>query len=245
LGPSATIPTHVSGPGLLSGTARVHGRNYSVAIACQKSGYVSLTAAALAGGIVSRGGYLCVNRRAVANLSLSQASARALSRLGSTLADLSLVQGGTTEHLSVTLETHATGSSYWSDGGMECGLLGPYEPYVVSPNFRASPGVVVDVRPWIAWYTAADGWRWLGTAGVNASLWYQWTATPSGIQEWATPAGAINPWTWAPVYAHPGQHTYAISVFELVYLYKTPTYVWKYGPSVNAANRVETYCAYA
>jgi hypothetical protein len=33
-------------------------------------------------------------------------------------------------------------------------------------------------------------------------------------------------------------------VFELVYWYTHPSYVWKYGPSVAASNDIETYCGY-
>jgi hypothetical protein len=223
---------------------RVAGRRLSFAIVCQASGRVSVTAPAIASGVLARGGYSCQDRRAVVQLSVKSAAAHRLSALGSTLAGLTLVQGRATEQLSLTLETHTTASKYWTDGGLECNLLGEYEPYLVAPNFRVSPAVVIDVRPWVAWYTAATGWRWIGTAGVNASRWYSWTASPTGIAQWETPAGAINPWTWAPIDVHAGRGTYATSVFEVEYWYKNPTYVWKYGPSVTAANNVETYCNY-
>jgi hypothetical protein len=240
LGPAATVPAHVSGPGLLSGTARLQGRQFTLAIACHAGGRVSVTAPAIAGGVLAHASYSCRKGAAVAKLKLSAGHAGRLRALGSTLAGVTLGS----QHLSLTLEARTTASSYWSDGGLECSLLGADEPYVVDPNFTVTPSVTIDVRPWLAWYTPANGWRWLGTAGVNSSRWYQWTATTTGVEQWVTPAGAINPWTWAPIQVHPGQNTSAISVFEVVYLYPHPRYVWKYGPSVTSGTTVNTYCSY-
>jgi hypothetical protein len=244
LGPAATLPAHVPGPGLLSGVARLRGLRFSLAIACRTNGRVTVAASALARGVIARAGYLCRGRRAVAQLALSRSSARRLAAAGSTLAGVRFGRGRAADQFSLTLESRSTAATYWSDGGLECGLLGADEPYVVAPDFTVSPPVIIDVRPWVAWYTPAEGWRWLGTEGVNASRWYRWTATPSGVQQWQTPAHAINPWTWAPIHVRPGKHTYAISVFEVMYWYKHPSYVWKYGPSVTSATGVSAYCRY-
>ncbi len=205
---------------------------------------MSVSASAIRPGVLARGGYTCRNRRASAQLSLRRSDARRLAALGPTLASVTLGQGAASARLSLLLQNGPQGPGYWSDGGLECSLLGPYEPYLVAPNFTDNPPAVIDVRPWVAWYTAGNGWRWLGTAGVNASRWYRWTATASGVQQWRTPAGALNSWTWAPIYVHPGQNTYAVGVFEIVYWYAHPRYTWRFALSRGRANSVTTYCNY-
>ena len=161
---------------------------------------------------------------------------------GSTVASVALGEGPGAARLSLTLQTTAQGPSFWSDGGLECNLLGSYEPYLAAPNFTAISPLDVEVRPWVAWYTSADGWRWLGTVGANASQWYRWTATQSGIEQWKTPAGAVNPWTWSSISVRPGNATYAIGVFEIVY--GTTRYTWGYSPSNLAGSGLTTYCGY-
>ena len=103
---------------------------------------------------------------------------------------------------------------------------------LVAPNFTVTPSAIIDVRPWFAFYTPSNGWRWLGTTGVNSSSWYRWSATPTGVATWMTPAGALNPWTWAPLPVRPGQQTYAITAFEVIYWYAHPRYVWAYAPCI-------------
>ena len=127
---------------------------------------------------------------------------------------------------------------------MECSFLGPNDPYLVAPNFTVTPPAIIDVRPWVAWYTPANGWRWLGTMGVNSSSWYRWSATPTGAATWLTPAGALDPWTWAPIHVRTGQQTYAIAVFEVIYWYADPRYVWAYAPSHLSATATGTYCTF-
>jgi len=244
-GPPATIPARVSGPALLSGTARVHQLQFSVAIACRTSGRVSVSAGAIRPGILARGRYTCRNRRASAQLRLRPADARKLASLGPTLASATLAEADGGARPSLTLQTGAQSPAYWSDGGLQCSLLGSYQPYLVAPNFRVTPPAVIDVRPWVAWYTPSGGWRWLGTVGVNASQWYRWTATPSGVAQWITPAGASNPWTWAPIAVHPGGDTYAVGVFEVVYWYAKPRYTWKYALSSAAQTGLTAYCQFS
>jgi len=96
----------------------------------------------------------------------------------------------------------------------------------------------------VAWSTAGEGWRWLGTAGVNASRWYRWTATATGVSQWETPLGAINPWTWGPISVHPGADTYMIGVVEIVYWYTHPRYAWKYTLASPRTGSLTTYCSY-
>ncbi|MGO9749975.1 MAG: hypothetical protein ACLP8S_31060 [Solirubrobacteraceae bacterium] len=205
---------------------------------------MSLTAPAIRPGVLAGGQYTCRGRRASAQLMLRQADVRRLTALGPTLASVTLGQGRATAQLSLTLQTTAQGPSYWSDGGLQCDLLGNDEPYLVAPNFTVSPPTLIEVRPWVAWYTATNGWRWLGTLGVDASAWYPWTATPSGVQQWRTPTGALNPWTWAPIYAQPGQDTFAIGVFEIIYWYTHPRYVWRYALSSPSGSTPTAYCNY-
>jgi len=240
LGPASTIPSHVSGPGLTNGTAHVQGRKFSLAIACQGGGRVTVAASSVAGGALAHASYSCRGGRAVAQLTMSAADAGKLRSLGSAVAVAKL--GGQTA--SVTLESRSTPPLYWSDGGLECSLFGNDEPYSVAPNFTVTPAAIIDVRPWVAWYTPAHGWRWLGTNGVGSSSWYSWTATTAGVEQWVTPAGAVNPWTWAPIHVSAGQNTYAISAFEVIYWYKNLRYVWKYGPSVPSGTSVSTYCSF-
>jgi hypothetical protein len=243
VGPPASLPTTFPGPGLTSGFVSVHGRQLTLAIACTTGGRVSLTASLIGSGVLARGGYVCRARRGSAQLSLRPAAARRLTALRSTLARVALGRG-TAERFSVTLEEQSTAPSYWSNGGVECSLLGPYEPYLVAPNFTVSPPAIIDVRPWVAWYTPENGWRWLGTNGTNNSSWYRWADTASGVSSWMTPAGALNPWTWAPIRVPAGQGTYMIGAFELIYWYAHPRYVWAYARSRLNATAVGTYCTF-
>ena len=243
VGPSATIPVGVSGPGLLSGTVRPQGGRLTLRIACSTRGRVNVRAPAIRAGTLAAGSYPCRNRRATAQLLIRRADVTRLARLGSTLAEVTLRQGGATQRLSLTLEARAQAPSFWSDGGLQCTTLGDYEAYLVAPDFKA-PSVTIDVRPWVAWYTTANGWRWLGVSGINASRWYRSTATPDGILEWRTPTGAFNPWTWAPIYVPAGRRMYAIGVFEVVYWYSRPTYVWRYARSSPTLDQLGTYCDY-
>ena len=245
VGPSATIPARVSGPGLLSGTVRPQrGGRLTLQIACTTRGRVSVSAPAIRAGTLATGSYPCRHRRATAQLSIRTADRTRLARLGSTLAEVILRQGGATQRLSVTLEARVQAPSFWTDGGLQCTTLGDYEAYLVAPNFKVSPSVTIDVRPWVAWYTTANGWRWLGVRGINASRWYRSTATPDGVVEWKTPTGARNAWTWAPIHVPAGRRTYAIGVFEVVYWYSRPTYVWRYTRSSPTLNQLGTYCNY-
>jgi hypothetical protein len=244
VGPPVSIPTSVSGPGLLSGVARLTGRHLTLAIACRTDGRASIAAAAIGPGTLARAGYSCRKGRATAALTVTAAGARRLAGLGSTLARVTLGRGRATALYSLMLSSGALAPGFWSDGGVECSLLGPDEPYLVAPNFTLTPSAVIDVRPWIAFYTAANGWRWLGTAGLNRSTWYRWTATSSGVLQWTTPAGALNPWTWAPITVRPGRQTYVIGVFEIIYWYAHPRYIWQYAHSQLGPSSSGTYCGY-
>jgi hypothetical protein len=243
-GPPATIPAGPSGPGLVSGTASLRGTRVTLSIACQAGGRVILSSPSLASGILAQAHYRCSRRRATARLSLRTNLAQRIARMGQALATVQLVQGKTTERLSVVLAARPATASYWtSNFGLRCQRPG-YQAQLLAPNFSDTLPTTIDVRPWLAWYTNANGWQWLGTAGPNASRWYRWTATPSGVAEWRTAAGGLTPWTWSPINVTPGHGIYVIAVFEAVYWYSHPQYVWSYARSGEGNGAIATYCAY-
>ena len=244
-GPAATLPAQVSGPALLSGSVDLRGTRFAVQIACRTGGLMNVTARSVGTGILASASYVCRNRRATARVSLTKAAAKRMAGRGSTIAQLIFVQGKTTtQRLSLTVEVRPQAPAYWSDGGLRCNPSVSYEGEMVAPNFRVTPRTTIDVRPWLAWYTSANGWRWLGVNGINASRWYRWTATPDGVAEWRTPTGTISPWMWTPIGVPAGQGTYAVSVFEVIYWYSRPVYVWRYAPSSPSLNVTTTYCNY-
>ena len=243
LGPPTAIPTGASGPGLLSGTANLRGTRVTLTVACTAGGRASLSAPSVANGTLASARYRCSRRRASVRLSLPTAAAGRIARAGQVLASVAFVQPGTTERLSLTLAVRPQPASYWtSEFGLRCNRPG-YQPQLLAPNFSDTRPTTIDVRPWLAWYTAATGWHWIGTMGANASRWYRWTATPTGVAEWQT-SGAITPWTWSPISVSPGRGTYVIAAFEAIYWYEHPEYVWSYARSGQGESVVTTYCVY-
>jgi hypothetical protein len=223
---------------------RAQGRQVTLQIACSGNGSATLSAAAIAKGTLARGAYTCTSHRASAQLKLSGPAAHELGLLKSTLGHVKLGKGGATTQYAITLESRPTASPRWSDGGLVCSFYGPDSPMVSAPNFTVQPPAIIDIRPWIAFYTAANGWRWLGTAGLNRSLWYRGTATPTGVTQWRTLGGALNRWTWAPIIVRPRSTTYAIGVFEVVYWYTHMRYVWEYTSSLTSTGAKMSYCSY-
>jgi hypothetical protein len=223
---------------------RAQGRQVTLQIACSGNGTATLSAVAIVKGALARGSYTCANHQASAQLKLSAAAAHELGLLKSTLGHVKLGKGSATTQYAITLESRATASPRWSDGGLVCNFYGADSPIMSAPNFTVQPPAIIDIRPWIAFYTAANGWRWLGTAGLNQSLWYRGTATPTGVTQWRTLGGALNRWTWAPITVRPGSNTYAIGVFEVVYWYTHMRYVWEYTSSLTASGAKMNYCSY-
>ena len=244
-GPPTSIPAEVAGPGLLNGIVTVRGTGVALQIACRAGGRVVLSAPTVANGTLAQARYRCSRSRAVVHLWLQSAAARQIARMGQALAAVRFVQAGMTELLSVTLAVRPQAASYWtSDFGLRCDSAN-YQAQLLAPNFSDTLPTTIDVRPWLAWYTAATGWQWLGTAGVNASRWDRWTATPSGVAEWQTPGGGVTPWTWSPISVTAGDGIYVIAVFEAIYWYSRPEYVWGYARSGGGGDAITTYCAYA
>jgi len=74
---------------------------------------------------------------------------------------------------------------------------------------------------------------------------FAWTATPTGVIQWRTPAGALNRFTWAPISVRAGAGTYAIGVFEVTYWYTHMRYVWEYTSSLMSNGAKTSYCSYS
>jgi hypothetical protein len=241
-GSPASIPLASSGPGLLSGSAGLSGRRLKLPIACQTGGHAALSLPGVATGTVTQARYKCAGGRGTVSFSLDKGVAGQITRSGSVLAGVTFRQGAATEHLSVMVGPSPAAPQFWTSVfGLQCSSPGSNQANLLAPNFTVTPATTIDVRPWLAWYTAATGWQWLGTNGPDASRWYRWTGTPDGVAEWHTPSGAINPWTWGPISVSPGQGTYVIAVLEAVYWYSHPVYVWRFAHSYPTS----PYCAYS
>jgi hypothetical protein len=239
-GAPVTISGTASGPGLLSGTASLSGKRVSIPIACSAGGRVTMSAPGL--GTMAQAKYRCRGGRATAVLTLTSATARQVNSLGSVLVRLAFSGG---EQLSLALGPRVPVAGTWTSYyGLACNTPAANESSLLAPNFSDTPSTTIDVRPWLAWYTSATGWQWIGTQGANASSWYSWTATPNGVAEWLTPPTTITPWAWAPISVAPGHGTYVIAVFEVIYWYSHPVYAWHYARSGGGPNATVTYCEY-
>ena len=239
-----SIPARASGPGLLTGVTTLRGYTVRLSVACSTAGNVTLSAPSLARGALAQARYRCSRFRAAVRLVLPPSAAREIAKRQSAIADLQFRENTTTERLDVLVVTRPPSASFWtSDYGLRCNRPG-YQASLTAPNFSDTTTTTVDVRPWLAWYTGSTGWRWLGTAGVNASRWYRWSATPHGVAEWQEPGGTLTPWTWSPIVVAPGRGTYVVAVFEAIYWYSRPLYVWSYANAGNDPHLPTTYCAY-
>ncbi|MFL5861860.1 MAG: hypothetical protein ACJ780_13945 [Solirubrobacteraceae bacterium] len=222
----------------------LQGRAITLRLACSTGGNAVLSVPSIGGGALAHARYRCSRGRASVRLSLDAFGALWIARHRQVLAALTFAEGGSRERLSVTVATRPQPSSYWtSDFGLRC-QRPSYQATLLAPNFSDTLSTTIDVRPWLAWYTAATGWRWLGTAGANASRWYRWTATATGVAEWQTPTGGVTPWTWSPISVAAGHGTYLVAVFEAIYWYSHPQYVWSYARAGDGPRSVTTYCAY-
>jgi hypothetical protein len=225
--------------------AQLNGSRLAVQVACTAGGRADLSVPAMGASTLAQSTYKCSRGRSTVKLSLTPASAQRIVRSGSVLARLSLKQGSLTQRLSLALGPRAAGTSVWTSVfGLRCGAAGSYQAQLLAPNFSSQPtATTIDVRPWLASCTSKTGWQWLGTAGPGRSAWYRWTSTPSGVAEWQQ-AGTVNPWTWAPISVSPGHGTYVVAVFEAIYWYSHPSYVWQNARSGPDANTIVPYCAY-
>jgi hypothetical protein len=148
--------------------------------------------------------------------------------------------------LSPTARLETPPPLFWTDGTLQCSPTGQPEAFLIAPNWTASPPTPIYLRPWIAVYTAATGWRWIGTGGERSSRWTAVTATPTGVAEWRQPTGALAPWTWGPVRMPLGLNTFAVGLFEVVYWWSGgPRYVSSIvRPSTTGLEAATAFCRY-
>jgi hypothetical protein len=254
-GTAASIPAGPVGPGLLEAADVALNRSkrtFSVSFACQANGTLSVTAKAAGSGTLARTGYRCTGGRATARLRLSKKVAAkvvkrklvaATAKLGSKRLSFSLIAGS----------APAKAKGFWTDGHLQCSADGSGAPpaYLAEPDFTTKSPTPISTRGWVAWYTAAGGWHWLGVNGEDRGRWDTFTATATGIAQFH-PGGAFEPipFTWGPVSVPAGQGIYAVGVYEIVYwVGGKPDYQWQYvnagTTGAAAAGAGNLYCVYA
>jgi hypothetical protein len=225
------------GPGLLGNTTvklNRSTRTFSFALACQQNGSVRVTARVVSKAPLARAGYRCAANRTTARLKVSAKVAKALVRRRTVAATGTITQRGHTSKVWFTLRAgggSTPAQGFWTDGHLQCtDSAGAPQAYLVEPDFTTASPTPVSTRGWIAWYTAAGGWHWLGVGGEGAGRWDTWTASVSGITQFH-PGGQPDPvpWTWGPVAIPTGQGITAVGVYEIVYwVGGKPDYQWQY-----------------
>jgi len=122
--------------------------------------------------------------------------------------------------------------------------------YLVEPDFTAKSPTPISTRGWVAWYTPATGWHWLGNAGENAGRWNTWTATVGGVAQFH-PNGAPVPVPWAmgPIGVPAGRGIHAVGVYEIIYwVAGRPDHHWQYvnagTTGAVASGAPNQYCVY-
>jgi hypothetical protein len=241
-GTPATVPAATT-PGLLrAGNVSFNRakRGFSVVLACQGNGTLSVTAPRAGKGTLAKSRYTCFGSSGTARLVVSRKVALSIVRKKTVAATGTVRQGGRTAKVYFDLRAGSgapKAKAFWTDGHLQCSPDGSGTPqaYLVEPDFTASNPIPISTRGWVAWYTAASGWHWLGVSGENAGRWDTWTATPPGIAQFH-PNGVVQPvpYTWGPISVPTGQGIYAVGVYEIVYWSGgNPTYQWQY---VNAGN---------
>jgi hypothetical protein len=236
-GTPGAIPATTTGPGLLGNTAANLNRarrTFSVSLACQQNGTVRVSAKVISKVPFARGSYRCAANRATARFSVSSTVAKRLLRRKTVAATLTVKQAGRASRLSFQLRAGATGSvakGFWTDGHLQCSdASGGPQAYLVEPDFTTTAPTPISTRGWIAWYTPAAGWHWLGTGGEGVGRWDTWTATVGGIEQFH-PGGVATPvpWTQGPIAIPTGQGISAVGVYEIVYwVGGRPDYQWQY-----------------
>lgn len=255
-GVGATITGGATGPGLLDGSGAAFSRatrSFSVTLACQANGAISITIRRLSKSVVARASYHCVAGRATAKFRVTPKIAAGISRNRVVAATATVRQGATRAKLSLPIRTRSVSTpGFWTDGNLQCSPVGSTEPlaYLAEPDFTAKTTTTISTRGWVAWYTAAAGWHWLGQDGENAGRWQTWIATPGGVAQFH-PNGAVNPmpWTFGPIAIAGGQGVFAVGVYEIVYwVAGAPQYHWEYvnagSTGAVAAGTATTFCSY-
>ncbi|MDX6731461.1 MAG: hypothetical protein QOC54_1409 [Baekduia sp.] len=256
-GTPGAVPGATTGPGLLGNAAVKLNRSrhtFSFGLACQQSGSVRVTVRVVSKAPLARAGYRCVSNRATPRLHVSAKVAKSLIRRQTVAATATVAQAGRSSKVYFTLRAGGGGSDtkgFWTDGHLQCtDSSGAPQAYLVEPDFTTASPTPVSTRGWIAWYSAAGGWHWLGVSGEGAGRWDTWTATVSGITQFH-PDGATTPvpWTWGPVSVPAGQGITTVGVYEIVYwVGGKPDHQWQYvnagTTGAAAAGGGNLYCAY-
>jgi hypothetical protein len=236
-GTPAAIPVGVTGPGLLTNATVALNRakrTFSLVFACQRNGTVSVTARAAAKGTLATASYRCAGGRATARLTASRKVAKKLVAHRLVAGTATVTQAGKRSKLSFLLRAGGsapTAKGFWTDGHLQCAdAAGAPQAYLVEPDFTTATQTPISTRGWVAWYTAAGGWHWLGVNGESANRWDTWTASVTGIVQFH-PGGVPTPvpWTWGPISVPTGQGVFTIGVYEIVYwVGGRPDYQWQY-----------------
>jgi hypothetical protein len=256
-GTPSAVPGGATGPGLLNAAGASFNRakrTLSLPFACQGDGTASLTASSAVKGTLAHAGYRCAGNRATARLTVSRKTAKKLAKRKTVPATATIKQAGKTAKLSFTLRVGgaaAKAKSFWTDGHLQCAdASGAAQSYLVEPDFTTATTTPISTRGWVAWYTKAGGWHWLGVNGENANRWDTWTAGTTGIAQFH-PNGQMQPvpWTWGPISVPTGQSIFTVGVYEIVYwVGGHPDYQWQYvnagTTGAAAAGGGSLYCAY-
>ena len=257
-GTPGTIPIGATGPALLDGSpARFDRgrRRFALPLACSASGQLTVRARGVRGGTFARGRYSCSANRATATLRVTRKVAKRLVRRATLAATATVTERGKATRVDFTLRTRGgspPAKVFWTDGRLQCSpdASGAPPAYLVTPDFTTQSQTSISTRGWIAWYTTAGGWHWLGVGGENAGRWDTWTATLDGISQFH-PNGAQqpSPYSWGPIAIPAGQGIHAVGVYEIVYwVGGKPDYQWQYvnagTTGAIAAGGGVHYCAY-
>jgi hypothetical protein len=257
-GTPAAIPAGATGPALLSANAvRLDRkrRRFAIPLACQGSGRLGVQARGIRGGTFARASYRCSGNRANATVRVKKKTLKKLLRRRTLAATANVNEQGRSANLAFTLVTKGPGpgpTPFWTDGRLHCSpdASGLPPAYLVTPDFTTASATPVSTRGWVAWWTQAGGWHWLGANGENKGRWDTWTATPTGIAQFH-PNGQVQPtaYSWGPISIPTGQGIHAIGVYEIVYwVGGKPDYQWQYvnagTTGAVAAGGGTLYCVY-
>jgi hypothetical protein len=256
-GTPAAVPGAAGGPGLLSGAGVALDRarrTFSLRLACQANGTVSVTAPAVTKATLAQSRYHCSGARATTRLGVSSRVTRLLVRHRAVAATATVHQAGKASKLYFTLTAQRSplpAKGFWTDGHLQCsdGAGAPHA-YLVEPDFTTATPTPISTRGWVAWYTRGGGWHWLGVGGENASRWDTWTASVGGVVQFHPDGAPIPvPWTWGPISVPTGQRIHAIGVYEIVYwVAGRRDYQWQYvnagTTGAAAAGGGNLYCSY-
>ena len=248
---AATAIPDPQGPGLLTGTPVALNRakrTLRVQFACQRDGTIRVRAKRVSTGDLARTRYRCSQGRASARLTTTRKLAKRVTKSRTVAATAIVAQSGATSRLYFDL-TAGRGTTkppgFWTDGHLDCA-----QGYLVEPDFTAKSPIPISTRGWVASYTAATGWHWLGNAGPESGRWNTWTATVGGVAQFHPNGAAVPvPWTLGPIAVPAGRGLYVTGVYEIVYwVAGRAEHSWQYvnagTTGAVAAGAPNQYCVY-